>query len=148
MFEAYYGYLDYFKTLHIVSVIAWMAALFYMPRLFVYHAQQYDNIGFRQVVVVQEQKLYYYIAYPAMIVVLISGSLLVLCQPGIMRSGGWIHAKFTLVMLLLFYHFCCGFYRKKMLQTCYKSERFFRIFNEVPTLLAILIVFLVVVKPF
>ncbi len=141
-------YFSYIKVFHVVSIITWMAMLFYLPRLFVYHAQQYDNVAFRKVVAIQEKKLYYFIGYPAMIAVLISGSLITLSIPGIMKSGGWIHAKFTLVLLLIVYHFCCGFYRKKLLHSCYKSERFFRFFNEIPTLLMIAIVYLVIIKPF
>lgn len=142
------SYYDYIKVFHIVSVIAWMSMLFYLPRLFVYHAQQYDNEDFCKVVVLQEKRLYYCIGYPAMIAVLISGSLITMSVPDIMHSGGWIHAKFTLVLLLVAYHFCCGFYRKKLLKSCYKSERFFRFFNEIPTIFVIIIVYLVVVKPF
>ncbi|TLD83346.1 protoporphyrinogen oxidase HemJ [Helicobacter trogontum] len=141
-------YYDYIKVFHIASVITWMAMLFYLPRLFVYHAEQYNNVAFRNVVELQEKRLYYAIGYPAMIAVLISGSLITLAVPGIMKSGGWIHAKFTLVLLLLVYHFCCGFYRKKLLESCYKSGRFFRIFNEIPTLFMLIIVYLVVLKPF
>lgn len=141
-------YYLYLKVFHIVSIITWMAMLFYLPRLFVYHAEQYENAGFRSVVELQEKRLYYAIGYPAMIAVLVSGSLITLALPGIMTSGGWIHAKFTLVLLLLVYHFLCGFYRKKLLESCYKSGRFFRIFNEIPTLSMLIIVYLVVLKPF
>lgn len=142
------NYYEYFKVFHIVSIIAWMSALFYLPRLFVYHAQQYDNEKFCEIVRLQEKRLYYFIGYPAMIAVLVSGSLITVSIPGIMQSGGWIHAKFTLVLLLVAYHFCCGFYRKKLLESRYKSERFFRFFNEIPTIFVIIIVYLVVVKPF
>ncbi|MDY5950234.1 MAG: protoporphyrinogen oxidase HemJ [Helicobacter sp.] len=141
-------YYLYIKVFHIVSIITWMAMLFYLPRLFVYHAEQYENAGFRSVVELQEKRLYYVIGYPAMIAVLVSGSLITLALPGIMQSGGWIHAKFTLVLLLLVYHFLCGFYRKKLLVSCCKSGRFFRIFNEIPTLFMVIIVYLVVVKSF
>lgn len=139
---------DYFKVFHIVSIIVWMAVLFYLPRLFVYHAQQYKNIEFKSVVELQEKKLYYNIGYPAMFAVLISGSLIIISNPDIMKTGNWIHVKFSIVLLLLLYHFICGFCRKKLLTSCYKSERFFRIFNEFPTLCVIIIVYLVVIKPF
>ncbi len=136
------------KVFHVISIITWMAGLFYLPRLFVYHAQQYDNTGFRKVVEIQESKLYYYIMYPAMIAVLISGTLITLSIPDIMKIGGWMHAKLTFVFLLFVYHFVCGFYRKKLLDNKYKSELFFRFFNEIPTILMVLIVFLVIAKPF
>ncbi len=143
-----YLFYVYIKVFHIVSIITWMAGLFYLPRLFVYHVQQYDNDGFKKVVEVQEKKLYYYILYPSLIAVLISGTLITLSVPDIMKSGGWIHAKMTLVLLLVIFHFVCGFYRKKLLLSKCKSEMFFRIFNEIPTIFMILIILLVVVKPF
>ena len=136
-----------FKAFHIISIITWMASLFYLPRLFVYHAQQYDNADFKKVVEIQEQKLYYYIGYPAMVASLVSGVLLILSFDSIFKSG-WFHAKLLFVALLFLFHFTCGFYRKKMLSSRYKSERFFRIFNELPTLLMIAIVILAVTKPF
>ncbi|RDU62700.1 protoporphyrinogen oxidase HemJ [Helicobacter didelphidarum] len=138
--ESYNG----FKAFHIISVITWMAALFYLPRLFVYHAQQYNNKSFTDIVEIQEKKLYYYIGYPAMIATFISGILLLFITP----MGAWLHAKLTLVALLFVFHFACGFYRKKLIVSLYKSEIFFRFFNEVPTLLMIGIVIFAVVKPF
>ncbi|MWV60904.1 protoporphyrinogen oxidase HemJ [Helicobacter saguini] len=137
-----------FKAFHIISIITWMAALFYLPRLFVYHAQQYENADFTRVAAVQEKKLYYYIGYPAMICSLLSGVLLIASNPYIFKSGGWLHAKLLFVGFLFIFHFACGFYRKRLLLSCYKSEKFFRIFNEIPTLLMIAIVIFAVCKPF
>ena len=137
-----------FKAFHVIAIITWMAMLLYLPRLFVYHAQQYKNTAFKHIVVIQEKKLYYYIGYPAMIATLISGLCLIFSIPDIMKSGGWIHAKHVLFILLFIFHFACGFYRKKLLQSLYKSEKFFRFFNEIPTILMIGIVILAIIKPF
>lgn len=137
-----------FKVVHIVSIISWFAMLFYLPRLFVYHSMEKKNEGFRNIVEVQEHKLYYYIGYPAMILTIISGVFLILSIPGIMSSGGWLHAKLLLVLFLVIYHFLCGYYMKQFKIDNFKNHNFFRFFNEVPTILLIVIVVLVVIRPF
>ena len=136
------------KAVHIMSIIAWMSCLFYLPRLFIYHVQQYTNIHFKKVVEIQERRLYYYIGYPAMLMSFASGAAIIMSNLEIFKSGGWIHIKLMLVVFMFIFHFLCGFYRKKLLNECYKSEKFFRIFNEIPTLLMIGIVFFAVTKPF
>lgn len=136
-------------VLHIISFVSWMAALFYMPRLLVYHAEHSDNTSFCDVVKVQERKLFYMIGLPAMIATLITGSILVVDNPAIMQSGGWIHAKMLLVVLLIVYFFSLGYYMKKLGQGVFKrSGKFFRFYNELPTIIFILIVILVIIKPF
>ncbi|STQ86344.1 protoporphyrinogen oxidase HemJ [Helicobacter muridarum] len=137
-----------FKALHIIAVISWMAALLYLPRLFVYHSEQKDNIQFKQVVQIQEKRLYYGIGYPGMLLSIISGILMILSNPHLFASGGWLHAKLTFALLLIIFHFACGFYRRALMLDNYKSARFFRFFNEIPTLLMIGIVIMAVVKPF
>lgn len=137
------------KTLHLVGVVCWFAMLFYLPRLFVYHAENNDNDGFVKVVKVQEKKLYQFIGMPAMIVTIISGLCIIVLYPSILKGAGWFHAKMLFVVLLLIYHFLCGYYRKQLENnTCQKSGKFFRVFNEIPTLLFICIVSLAVIKPF
>jgi putative membrane protein len=131
---------------HIISMVSWFAALFYMPRLFVYHAENRDNEGFVQVVKVMEMKIYKYIGLPAMWATVLSGSVLAY-RLGF--EGGWLHAKIFLVVLLMGYFLSLGVMRKKLLEDrCEKGGKFFRVYNEVPTILLLAIVALVILKPF
>jgi putative membrane protein len=117
-----------------------------MPRLFVYHAENADNEGFVSVVKVMEMKIYKYIGIPAMWATVLSGAVLAY-EVGF--SGGWLHAKITLVVILMAYFFSLGRMRLKLLDdSCDKSGKFFRFYNEVPTILLLLIVGLVIFKPF
>jgi putative membrane protein len=132
---------------HIISLVSWFAALFYMPRLFVYHAENIDNEGFVKVVKVMEMKIYKYIGIPAMWATLISGVYLAY-EIGF-RGNGWLHIKIVLVLILMGYFFSLGYYREKFLKDeCKKSGKFFRAYNEVPTILLLAIVALVIIKPF
>ncbi|MCK4874562.1 MAG: protoporphyrinogen oxidase HemJ [Sulfurimonas sp.] len=132
---------------HIVSMVSWFAALFYMPRLFVYHAENIENEGFVKVVKIMEMKIYKYIGLPAMWATIISGAYLAY-EFGF-SGNGWIHTKISLVVVLMVYFFSLGRYRIQFLNDeCKKSGKFFRAYNEVPTLLLLAIVFLVVFKPF
>jgi putative membrane protein len=133
------------KSLHIIFVVSWFAGLFYLPRLFVYHAQATDGISVERFKVM-ERRLYRGIMMPAMLLTLASGLWLWL---GFGFGGGWIHAKVFLVVLLVVYHF----WLRSMLvdfarDANTRSERFYRVVNELPTVLLIAIVILVVVKPF
>ena len=139
---------DVFRAVHVISIIAWMATLLYLPRLFVYHAEQRDNSAFKEVVEVQEKRLYYGIGHPAMLMAIVSGSLMIIATPELFKSGGWLHVKLSCVVLLIIFHFFCGFYRKSLSRGDYKSAGFFRIFNEIPTVLMIAIVIMAIVKPF
>lgn len=131
---------------HIASFVSWFSVLFYLPRLFVYHAENIDNEGFVEVVKVQEMKLFKYIGIPAMWTTIVSGAYLVY---EIGFNGGWIHAKLTFVVLLVAYFFSLNKYRKEFLtNSCLKSGKFFRMYNEVPTILMLLIVAMVIMKPF
>jgi putative membrane protein len=133
------------KALHIVFVISWFAGLFYLPRLFVYHAGALDapsNERFK----VMERKLYRGIMMPAMLLTLASGLWLWL---GFGFTGGWLHAKMALVALLVAYHF----WMRKLLgdfarDANRRSHVFYRWVNEMPTVLLVAIVILAVVKPF
>ncbi len=136
------------KAFHIIAVICWFAALFYLPRLFVYHAQSEDAISHDRFVVM-ERKLYRGIATPSMLVTLALGVWLLLGNTSYYLSSGWMHAKLTLVALCVVYHFCCRHYMVQLReQQCTKSHRFFRVFNELPVFLLVPIVILVVVRPF
>ncbi|KJK16493.1 protoporphyrinogen oxidase HemJ [Pseudomonas sp. NPDC087612] len=135
------------KALHIVSVVCWFAGLFYLPRLFVYHAQSQDSIS-QERFVIMERKLYRGIMLPAMIASLVFGIWLLSLTPGFM-SQGWMHAKLTLVVLLIGYHHMCGAQLKRFARgENTRSHVFYRWFNEVPVLVLLAVVILVVVKPF
>ncbi|HLD22423.1 MAG TPA: CopD family protein [Sulfuricurvum sp.] len=140
---------------HIISMVSWFAVLFYLPRLFVYHVENGTNQGFIDVVEVMEMKIYKYIGVPAFWATLLSGIALIIMSTqqyngvNVFQMGGWMHAKMTLVAILIGYFFTLGHYRLKLKEnTAYKSGKFFRLYNEVPTLLLIGIVALVIVKPF
>ena len=139
---------------HIISMVSWFAVLFYLPRLFVYHVENGENKGFLEVIEVMEMKIYKYIGVPAFLATLLSGIALILLSTAhyginLFQTGGWLHAKLTLVAILIAYFFSLGHYRLKLKEnTAYKNGKFFRLYNEVPTLLLMAIVALVVVKPF
>jgi protoporphyrinogen IX oxidase len=132
---------------HVISFISWFAVLFYLPRLFVYHAENINNKGFVEVVKIQELKLFKYIGVPSMWATVISG--LVLAYLFGFAGNGWIHSKITLVAFLIIYFYSMNKYRVEFLEDrCQKSGKFFRMYNEVPTILMLLIVAMVVFKPF
>jgi putative membrane protein len=129
-----------------ISVLSWMAMLFYLPRLYVYHQENSDKKEFLEIVKIQELKLYKYIGAPAMWATIISGILLIVANPSLM-SQGWFHAKLTVLILLVAYSFSLEYYRKQLENdTCKRSGKFFRAYNEVPTIFAILIVTFVIMK--
>lgn len=138
---------DWILWFHILSLISWFAALFYMPRLLVYHAENRDNQGFCDVVSVMELKIYKYIGVPAMWATVISG--LTLAYMYGFGGNGWIHFKILLVVFLMVYFYSLNRFRLQFQEgTCTKSGKFFRYYNEVPTLLLLVIVALVIFKPF
>jgi putative membrane protein len=133
------------KAVHIIFVIAWFAGLFYLPRLFVYHAQAADAVS-NERFKVMERKLYRGIMTPAMVLVLASGLGLWL---GFGIHGGWLYAKLALVVLLLAYHFWMAKLMGDFARDANRrSHVFYRWVNELPTLLLAAIVVLAVVKPF
>ena len=135
------------KALHIVSMVCWFAGLFYLPRLFVYHAQSEDTVS-KERFSLMERKLYRGIMGPAMIATFIFGIWLIVLSPGWM-SQGWLHAKLALVVLLTGYHHVCGAQMKRFARgENTRSHVFFRWFNEIPVLILLAVVILVVVKPF
>ena len=133
------------KTLHIIFMVTWFAGLFYLPRLFVYHAMSDDRVSLERFKVM-ERKLYWGIMTPGAVLTLVFGTWLWL---GWGFAGGWLHAKLLLVAVLIAYHVWCG---KLMLD--FRRERnvrghvWFRWFNEFPVLVLIGVVALVVLKPF
>ena len=131
---------------HVISVLSWMAMLFYLPRLYVYHQENSDKKEFIEIVKIQEFKLYKYIGAPAMWATIFSGSFMIYLNPDLL-TGAWMHAKLTLVMLLITYSISLEFFRKKLENDeCKRDGKFFRAYNEVPTILAILIVTFVIMK--
>ncbi len=143
------AYYTWILAFHVMSFISWMAMLFYLPRLFIYHREHPENKAFSEVVEIQEYKLYHYIGVPAMWATIISGATMLYLNPAIFQSGGWMHAKLFLLALLIAYSFSLNKIRKTLkTNPYYKTGKYFRVYNEVPTLLMIGIVIMVVVKPF
>lgn len=138
------------KIVHVIAIISWMAALLYLPRLLVYHREYSDKPDFVEVVQIQEYKLYTYIATPSMIASVLSGIALIWVLGGAqLFHHGWLHLKLLFVLILLHYHFMCKkFVRALRRDGKYKSPRFFRLINEVPTLCMVVVVFCVVGKFF
>ncbi|MCE9662129.1 protoporphyrinogen oxidase HemJ [Halomonas sp. M5N1S17] len=138
------------KALHIVAVITWFAAMFYLPRLYVYHAMARDK-GEQQAIeyfTVMERKLYRGIMTPSMIAVLGLGVWLLYLMPHWLGMG-WMHVKLLLVLLLVIYHHVCLIYLKQFAAgRCSRSHVYFRWFNEVPVIALLAIVVLAVLKPF
>lgn len=136
------------KAFHIISVITWFAALFYLPRLFVYHAMSEDHIS-RERFKVMERKLYRGIATPSMIATLIFGAWLSHLNWAYYAQSTWYWSKLVLVVILVGYHHACLVYLKQLRDDrCQRSHVFFRWFNEFPVFLLLGIAILVVVKPF
>ncbi|MCQ4312594.1 protoporphyrinogen oxidase HemJ [Pseudomonas stutzeri] len=136
------------KALHIVAIVCWFAGLFYLPRLFVYHAMSEDQVS-RDRFQIMERKLYRGIMLPSMIATLIFGVAMITLNPALFSTGGWLHAKLALVVLLIGYHHLCGVQLKRFARNeNTRSHVFYRWFNEFPVLLLLAIVILVVVKPF
>ena len=136
------------KAFHIIAAITWFAALFYLPRLFVYHAMAEDKTS-QERFKIMERKLYRGIMTPSMIIVLILGAWLLSYNPNYYFASGWVHAKLTLIFLLVGYHHMCGAYLKKFARDeNTKSHVFYRWFNEVPVLFLFGIIILAVVRPF
>ncbi len=141
------NYYMYILVFHVMSFMSWMAVLFYLPRLFVYHIEHKEKKEFVKVVEIQEYKLYKYIGVPAMWATVFSGGLMLYLNPVFFKTGFWIYAKLFLVLILMIYNYSMEMYRKQLLNfTCKRSGRFFRVYNEIPTLLSILIVTFVVLK--
>ena len=136
-----------FKSLHLIAVISWMAGLLYLPRIFVYHSENNNEI-ISNVFKTMERKLFYYIMTPAMLLSWLFG-LVLIHEIGFVQLGNlWLQLKLVLVVLLTIYHFYLGLLLNQFrLNQNNKSSKFYRYINEIPTLLLILIVFIVIFKP-
>ena len=136
-----------FKSLHLIAVVSWMAGLLYLPRIFVYHSEAVHESQ-KTVFKTMERKLYNFIMMPAMFLSWLFGLLLIHNLGFSVFSELWMQLKTALVVILTFYHFLLGKYLGEFaLDNNSKSSKYFRIINEVPTIILIVVVFLVVFKP-
>ena len=137
-----------FKSLHLIAVISWMAGLLYLPRIFVYHTENQNKNETTDIFKTMERKLFYYIMFPAMALSWIFGLILISIIGFSSLSFLWMQIKILLVIILTFYHFYLGICLNDLKNNIFKrSSRFFRIINEIPTILLIITVFIVIFKP-
>ena len=140
---------DWFKALHIIAVMSWMAGMLYLPRLFVYHVSAKIGSELSETLKVMERRLLRFIINPAMIVTWVLGLLMLWANWEFIMSAGWMHLKFTLVFILSGVHGMFSKWRKEFERDeNKKSAKFFRVWNEVPTVIMMVIVILAVVEPF
>ena len=136
-----------FKSLHLIAVISWMAGLLYLPRIFVYHSEA-DHESQKDVFKTMERKLYNYIMMPAMLLSWLFGILLIHSLGFAIFTELWMQIKTILVTILTYYHFLLGKYLNDFaINDNKKTSKFYRIINEVPTIILIVVVFVVVFKP-
>ena len=137
-----------FKSLHLIAVVSWMAGLLYLPRIFVYHVENIEKKESIEIFKVMEKKLYFYIMYPAMVLSWIFGLILISIIGFSSLSFLWLKLKLLFVVLLTVYHFYLGKCLNKLKEDINNTtSKFFRTINELPTILLILIVFIIIFKP-
>ncbi|MCP4971415.1 MAG: protoporphyrinogen oxidase HemJ [Arcobacter sp.] len=144
-------YYSWILTFHVMAFMSWMAMLFYLPRIFVYHVENKNKRDYVEVAKIQELKIIKLIGMPAMWATIISGAIMIYLNPYVLsaETGGWMHAKLLFVLFLIIYSFSLEYYRKKLHDEDYtRSGNFFRAYNEVPTILSLLIVAYVITKTF
>lgn len=138
----------YIKALHIIAMVCWFAGIFYLPRLFVYHAMSEDKPS-QDRFEIMERKLYRGIMNPSMMVTWLCGLSMVMMNWQVYKGQIWLHIKLTLIILLTIYHLLCGRFRLKLIQNPHhKTHVYWRWFNEIPVFILIFVVILAVVKPF
>ena len=136
-----------FKSLHLISVISWMAGLLYLPRIFVYHSEAYHDSQ-REIFKTMERKLYNYIMMPAMLLSWLFGILLLHSLGFSVFLELWMQVKTLAVIILTFYHFTLGkFLNDFSNDNSKKTSKFFRIYNEIPTIILIVVIFVAIFKP-
>jgi putative membrane protein len=136
-----------FKSLHLIAVISWMAGLLYLPRIFVYHSEA-DHESQKNIFKVMERKLYNYIMMPAMLLSWLFGILLLHSLGFSVFFELWMQIKILSVIILTFYHFTLGKYLSDFaIDNNKKSSKFFRIYNEIPTIILIVVIFVAIFKP-
>lgn len=135
------------KAFHIIAVVAWFSGLFYLPRLFVYHAMSEDQVS-KDRFIIMERKLFWAITTPAAIVAILLGSWLLFDNVNYFMAWWWMHVKLVLVALVVVYHYTCWRFMKALREdTNIRNHVFFRFFNEMPVFMLAGIVILIVVKP-
>ena len=136
-----------FKSLHLIATISWMAGLLYLPRIFVYHAEA-DHESQKKVFKIMERKLYNYIMMPAMLLSWLFGILLIHSLGFSIFLELWMKVKIISVIILTYYHFTLGkFLNDFAINSNKRSSKFFRVFNEIPTIILIVVIFVVIFKP-
>ena len=136
-----------FKSLHLIAVISWMAGLLYLPRIFVYHSEA-DHESQKKVFKIMERKLYNYIMMPAMLLSWLFGVLLLHSLGFSIFSELWMQTKTVLIIILTYYHFTLGKYLNDFaIDNNQKTPKFFRVYNEIPTIILIVVIFVVIFKP-
>ena len=136
-----------FKSLHLIAVISWMAGLLYLPRIFVYHSEA-DHESQKKVFKTMERKLYNYIMMPAMLLSWLFGVLLLHSLGFSVFFEFWMQIKTILIIILTYYHFTLGKYLNDFANdNNQKTSKFFRVYNEIPTLILIVVIFVVIFKP-
>jgi protoporphyrinogen IX oxidase len=136
-----------FKSLHLIAVVSWMAGLLYLPRIFVYHSEASHEVQ-KNVFKTMEKKLYNYIMMPAMLTSWLFGILLLHNLGLSVFSELWMQVKIISVLVLTYYHFSLGKYLNDFaIDNNQKSSKFFRIYNEIPTIILIVVIFAVIFKP-
>ena len=138
--------MQWLKAFHIIAVICWFAGIFYLPRLFVYHALATEQAT-REHLKIMQRKLYRFVT-PFMLLTLLFGAAMIVQNPTYYLHARWLHVKLALVLLLFAYHGYCGVLIKRLARDELRSHRFYRWFNELPVLLLFATVILAVVKPF
>ncbi len=149
MQDFFNSYYDLTRALHIIAVISWMAGMLYLPRLFVYHADAKSGSELSETLKIMEKRLFRYIMTPASILAWVFGCLMLYARWDLFMISGWMHAKLAFVVLMTIVHHVYIKYLKAFREDRnQKSAKFFRILNEVPTIIMIIIVVLGVVEPF
>lgn len=142
-------YYEWIRAFHIIAVMAWVAGLLYLPRLFVYHAQAAQGSELSETFKIMERRLYKIIMNPAMMAAWVFGGAMLYVRWEYFMTQGWMHGKLTLIILMTGLHHVMGKYVKIFAaDKNEKSAKFFRILNEIPTALMILIIILAVAEPF
>ncbi len=139
----------WFRTIHIIAFISWMAGLFYLPRLYVYHVSADKGSNLSETFKIMERKLLHIIMTPAMVLTWISGMTMIFANLGMFTTGKWLHVKLVAVFLMQIFHILLSKWRKDFLKDENKhTESFYRKVNEIPTLLMFVIVIMAIIKPF
>ena len=135
------------KAFHIIGVVCWFSGIFYLPRLFVYHAMSEDQVS-KDRFVIMERKLFWGIMTPSAVFAVVLGTWLLVANHGYFMAWWWMKAKLGLVAILIVYHYYCYWFMKALREDSQiRTHKFFRFFNELPVLLLVVIVILIVVKP-